>query len=121
MTNIELRNEISNCNQAIKAFKIGCPHLAPDGLSEAPSVKWLEMQKRLCVRHPQRSTINTRPPATPAGNTAPPTMTIHELNEEIRDRLALARHAKRKGLKFARLWHVENALYVRRQMRTGNQ
>ena len=48
-------------------------------------------------------------------------MTIHELNEEIRDRLALARHAKRKGLKFARLWHVENALYVRRQMRTGNQ
>ena len=50
MTATELRNEISNCNQAIKAFKIGCPHLAPDGLSEAPSVKWLEMQKRLCVR-----------------------------------------------------------------------
>ena len=46
----ELRNEISNCNQAIKAFRIGCPHLAPDGLSEAPSVKWLQMQKRLCVR-----------------------------------------------------------------------
>lgn len=50
MTITELRNEISNCNEAIKAFKIGCPHLAPDGLSEAPSVKWLEMQKRLCVR-----------------------------------------------------------------------
>ena len=50
MTATELRNEISNCNQAIKAFKIGCPHLAPDGLSEAPSVKWLEMQTRLCVR-----------------------------------------------------------------------
>ena len=50
MTATELRNEISNCNEAIKAFKIGCPHLAPDGLSEAPSVKWLEMQKRLCVR-----------------------------------------------------------------------
>ena len=50
MTTTELRNEISNCNQAIKAFKIGCPHLAPDGLNEAPSVKWLEMQKRLCIR-----------------------------------------------------------------------
>ena len=37
--------------------------------------------------------------------------------QEIRDRLALARHAKRKGWKLARLWHVENALYVRRQMR----
>lgn len=50
MTITELRNEISNCNQAIKAFKIGCRHLAPGGLDEAPSIKWLEMQKRLCVR-----------------------------------------------------------------------
>ena len=40
-----------------------------------------------------------------------------DLHQEIRDRLALARHAKRQGLKLARLWHVENALYVRRQMR----
>ena len=37
--------------------------------------------------------------------------------QELRDRLALARHAKRHGLKVARLWHVENALYVRRQLR----
>lgn len=50
LTITELRNEIFHCSQAIKAFKIGCPHLAPDGLSEAPSVKWLEMQARLCVR-----------------------------------------------------------------------
>lgn len=40
-----------------------------------------------------------------------------DLHQEIRDRLALARHAKRQGLKFARLWHIENALYARRQLR----
>lgn len=45
----ELRSEIANCNQAIKAFKLGVKWLAPDDLSQAPSVKWLEMQKRLCV------------------------------------------------------------------------
>ena len=44
-------------------------------------------------------------------------MTIHELHEEIRDRLALARHAKRRGLRIARLWHVELALDARRQLR----
>ena len=44
-------------------------------------------------------------------------MTIHELNEEIRDRLALARHAKRQGLKVARLWHVQLALNARAELR----
>jgi hypothetical protein len=44
-------------------------------------------------------------------------MTIHELHEEIRYRRALARHAKRHGLKVARLWHVELALNARRQLR----
>ena len=44
-------------------------------------------------------------------------MTIHELHEEIRDRLALARHAKRHGLKVARAWHVQCALEARRQLR----
>jgi len=38
-------------------------------------------------------------------------------HQEIRDRLALARLAKRQGIKIARIWHVENALYVRRQTR----
>lgn len=42
---------------------------------------------------------------------------IHELHQEIRDRLALARHAKRRGLKIARIWHVELALDARRQLR----
>ena len=46
----ELRNEIGDCNQAIKAFQLGLPHLAPGDLKEAPSVKWLKMQKNLCVR-----------------------------------------------------------------------
>ena len=40
-----------------------------------------------------------------------------DLHQEIRDRLALARQAKRQWLKFARLWHIENALYARRQLR----
>jgi hypothetical protein len=44
-------------------------------------------------------------------------MTIHELHEEICGRRALARHAKRHGLKVARLWHVELALDARRQLR----
>tara|TARA_R100001244_G_scaffold73392_1_gene59005 strand:- start:102 stop:314 length:213 start_codon:yes stop_codon:yes gene_type:complete len=46
----ELRNEIGDCNQAIKAFNLGLPHLAPVDLQEAPSVKWLKKHKQLCVR-----------------------------------------------------------------------
>jgi len=46
-----------------------------------------------------------------------PTMTIHELRQEIRDRRALARHAKHYGLRVARRWHVELALDSRRQLR----
>jgi hypothetical protein len=45
-------------------------------------------------------------------------MTIHELHEEIRDRLALARHAKRHGLRIARLWHVQLALTSRAELRS---
>lgn len=44
-------------------------------------------------------------------------MTIHELHEEIRDRRALARHARRRGWRFARLWHVELALDARAELR----
>ena len=44
-------------------------------------------------------------------------MTIHELRQEIRDRLALARHARRHGLQVARRWHVELAIEARRQLR----
>jgi stage V sporulation protein SpoVS len=46
----QLRNEIANCNQAIKAFALGMKWLAPDGLNEAPSIAWLQMQKRICLR-----------------------------------------------------------------------
>ena len=42
---------------------------------------------------------------------------IHELKEEIRDRLKLARMARRRGWRFARIWHVELALSARRQLR----
>jgi hypothetical protein len=48
-TNKELRNEISNCNLAIKAFRIECPWLAPDGLDAAPSIEWLKNQKRRVI------------------------------------------------------------------------
>lgn len=44
-------------------------------------------------------------------------MSIHELHEEIRGRRALARHAKRHGLKVARLWHVQLALNARAELR----
>ena len=44
-------------------------------------------------------------------------MTIQELHEEIRDRRALARHARRHGLKVARLWHVQMALNARAELR----
>lgn len=43
-------------------------------------------------------------------------MTDHR--QELSQRLALARSAKRRGKSFLRLWHVENALYIRRQIRT---
>jgi hypothetical protein len=39
------------------------------------------------------------------------------LRQEIRDRLSLARHAKRRGLRVARLWHVEQAAAARRKLR----
>lgn len=61
MNATELRNEIYNCTTAIQMFKIGCKHLAPDGLSEAPSIKWLEMQKRGCIR--KLSEIRSTQPA----------------------------------------------------------
>lgn len=48
-TDTDLRNEIMNCNLALKAFKIGCPHLAPDDLGDT-SLAWVEMQKRACIR-----------------------------------------------------------------------
>jgi hypothetical protein len=44
-------------------------------------------------------------------------MTIHELHQEIRDRRALARHAKSRGLRIARIFHVARALDARRQLR----
>lgn len=40
-----------------------------------------------------------------------------DLHQELRDRLALARNAKRRGLMIARVWHVELALDARRQLR----
>jgi hypothetical protein len=47
-TRQELLIEIADCTAAIKAFKIGCPWLAPAGLHEAPSIDWLYMQHRAC-------------------------------------------------------------------------
>ena len=44
-------------------------------------------------------------------------MTIHELKEEIRDRRALARHARRMGKPNARRWHVQLALNARAELR----
>ena len=44
-------------------------------------------------------------------------MTIHELHQEIRERLALARHARRMGKPNARLWHVQLALNARAELR----
>jgi len=49
-TRQQLLIEIADCTAAIKAFKIGCPWLAPAGLAEAHSVEWLEMQQRACRR-----------------------------------------------------------------------
>jgi hypothetical protein len=39
------------------------------------------------------------------------------LRQEIRDQLSLARHSKRRGLRIARLWHVEQAAAARRKFR----
>jgi hypothetical protein len=50
MSRHELLIEIANCTQAIKAFEIGMPWLAPDGLHEVPGVEWLKMQQRACRR-----------------------------------------------------------------------
>lgn len=44
-------------------------------------------------------------------------MTIQELRQEIRDRLALARHAKRRRKMFARAWHVELAIKARAELK----
>ena len=39
------------------------------------------------------------------------------LHQEIRDRLALARHARRMGKPNARRWHVQQALDARAELR----
>ena len=44
-------------------------------------------------------------------------MTTTELKEEIRDRLALARHARRMGKLNARRWHIQQALNARAELR----
>ena len=46
-------------------------------------------------------------------------MTTADLHLEIRDRLALARHARRMGKPNARRWHVEAALAARAELRTA--
>ncbi len=47
-TRAELLLEIANCTMAIKAFRLGCRHLAPDGLGEAPGIPWIQMQQDVC-------------------------------------------------------------------------
>ena len=44
-------------------------------------------------------------------------MTTNQLHDEVRDRLALARHARRLDLQIARRFHTELALAARRQLR----
>lgn len=44
-------------------------------------------------------------------------LTPAALRDELADRLALARHARRHGLQIARRFHVEVALEARRQLR----
>ena len=39
------------------------------------------------------------------------------LHQEIRDRLALARHARRMGKLNARRWHIQQALDARAELR----
>jgi len=41
-----------------------------------------------------------------------------DLHSEIRDRLALARHARRMGKPNARRWHIEQAVAARRELRS---
>ena len=50
ITETELRSEIAAVTASIKAFKIGCPWLAPDGYDEAPGVIWLQGQQRALSR-----------------------------------------------------------------------
>jgi hypothetical protein len=40
-----------------------------------------------------------------------------DLHQELRDRLALARHARRNKLRIARVWHLALALDARRRLR----
>jgi len=40
-----------------------------------------------------------------------------DLHSEIRDRLALARHARRMGKPNARRWHIEQAVAARLELR----
>jgi hypothetical protein len=40
-----------------------------------------------------------------------------DLHQEIRDRLALARHARRMGKPNARRWHIEQAVAARLEIR----
>ena len=40
-----------------------------------------------------------------------------DLHQEIRERLALARHARRMGKPNARRWHVQQALDARAELR----
>ena len=44
-------------------------------------------------------------------------MTATELHQEIRERRALARHARRMGKRNARRWHVQLALNARAELR----
>ena len=41
-----------------------------------------------------------------------------DLHQELRDRLALARHARRNRLRIARVWHLALALDARRKLRS---
>ena len=62
---------------------------------------------------------------TPSTDTNQPMTTTRKINtvyrlalrQEISDRLALAKHAKRRGLNVARLWQVELAAAARRKLR----
>ena len=47
----------------------------------------------------------------------PTNMTATELHQEIRERRALARHARRMGKRNARRWHIQLALNARAELR----
>ena len=57
LTKNELLIEIGNVNQAIRAWEMGMKWLSPDVYSEAPSLRWLWMQRlALCkMREAQRA------------------------------------------------------------------